>query len=207
MKIIRQVCGCQVKIKSIQLAAMRSQEALKILERISHLHLAYLRDFSYRVGLNLRQLESLVYLQASNRYSDTPLALREYLGLTKGTISQTILSLEEKGLLKKSGDSNDGRIVHLKLTRKAKKLLMQSTHDSPLEKAFSKESGTSSLTKSLSAILIDVQRANNLKTFGACYTCNYFRRNELTSSHQCGLTKEPLSDKESLMICREHIPN
>ncbi len=184
---------------------MYSQEPLKILDRISHLHHAYLREFSYRVGLNLRQLECLVYLHACNRYSDTPLALAEYLGLTKGTVSQTILSLEDKGLLKKNSDSNDGRVVHLKLTRKAEKLLEQCAHDSPLEKAFSNNDEISaSLAESLSAILTKVQRANNSKTFGACYSCNHFRRNGLGTTHQCGLTKEPLSEQESLKICREH---
>lgn len=184
---------------------MNSRDPLRILDRISHLHHAYLREFSYRVGLNLRQLECLVYLHACNRYSNTPLALTEYLGLTKGTVSQTILSLEDKGLLKKKSDSNDGRIVHLKLTRKAEKLLERCAHDSPLKKAFSNNSKlSSSLTESLSAILIEVQRTNNSKTFGACYSCNYFRRNGLGTTHQCGLTKEPLSEQESLKICREH---
>lgn len=184
---------------------MNSLKPLKILDRINHLHHAYLREFSYRVGLNLRQLECLAYLQACNRYSDTPLALTEYLGLTKGTVSQTILSLEDKGLLKKNSDSNDGRVIHIKLTRKAEKLLEQCAHDSPLEKAFSNNDEiSSSLAEPLSAILIEVQRANNSKTFGACYSCNHFRRNGLGTTHQCGLTKEPLSEQESLKICREH---
>jgi len=185
---------------------MKAQEVLKILDRLSHLHHAYLRQFSYRAGLNLRQLDCLIYLHACNRYSDTPLALTEYLGLTKGTVSQTILSLEDKGLLKKKSDTNDGRIVHLKLTRKAEKLLEQCAGDSPLEKAFSRETTAVSpmLGKMLSSALIEIQRANNSKTFGACYSCSHFRRNGLGATHQCGLTKEPLSEDESLKICREH---
>ena len=184
---------------------MPSKQPLKVLDRLSHLHHAYLREFSYGVGLNLRQLECLAYLRACNRYSDTPLALTEYLGLTKGTVSQTILSLEDKGLLKKNSDSNDGRVVHLKPTRKAEKLLEQCAHDSPLERAFSKNNEISdSLAESLSTILIEVQRANNSKTFGACYSCSHFRCNGLGITHQCGLTEEPLSEQESLKICREH---
>lgn len=184
---------------------MKSQEALKILDRISHLHHTYLREFSYGAGLNLRQLECLIYLHACNRYSDTPLALTEYLGLTKGTVSQTILSLEDKGLLKKSSDTNDGRIVHLKLTRRAEKLLEQCADDSPLERAFSIDTAVSPmLGKMLSSVLIEIQRVNNSKTFGTCYSCSHFRRNGLGATHQCGLTREPLSEHESLKICREH---
>ena len=186
---------------------MKAQEALKLLDRLSHLHQAYLREFSYRVGLNLRQLECLLYFNSCNRYSDTPLALTEYLGLTKGTVSQTILSLEDKGLLKKYSDTNDGRIVHLKLTRRAEKLLEQCAEDSPLEKAFSRDTDISpTLGKMLSSVLIEVQRTNDSKTFGACYSCSHFRRNGLGATHQCGLTKEPLSEYESLKICREHTP-
>ena len=184
---------------------MKSQAVLKLLDRLSNLSHAYHREFSYSVGLNLRQLESLLYFNSCNRYSDTPLALAEYLGLTKGTVSQTILSLEDKGLLKKNSDPKDKRIVHLKLTRKAEKLLEQCINDSPLEKAFSKEDDISPVIgKMLSSVLIEVQKANNSKTFGVCYSCSYFCRNGLGSEHQCGLTKEPLSDHDSLKICREH---
>ena len=38
----------------------------------------------------------LFYLNQANRFSNTPQALTEYLGLTKGTVSQTVLVLESR---------------------------------------------------------------------------------------------------------------
>jgi len=184
---------------------MKTDEVLQIFDRLGHLHRSYLREFSYKQGLNLRQLETLIYLNKCNRYSDTPVALAEYLGLTKGTVSQTVVSLEEKQLLKKTSDKIDGRIVHLVPTRKAERLLEQCLADSPLEKSLASHSADATLLgSSLLTVLTDVQRANDSKMFGACHTCIYFRRNGLGLTHQCGLTKEKLLDHESLKICREH---
>ena len=43
-------------------------------------------------------LQALIYLSKANRYSNTPQALADYLGLTKGTVSQTLLLLDRRGL-------------------------------------------------------------------------------------------------------------
>ena len=40
--------------------------------------------------------------------------MTEYLSLTKGTVSQTLMVLERKGLIQKKPDKKDGRIVHFK---------------------------------------------------------------------------------------------
>jgi DNA-binding MarR family transcriptional regulator len=53
-------------------------------------------------GLQPVQLEVLNYLSSCNRYSDTPMAVTEYLGQTKGTVSQTIKTLEKKRISKES---------------------------------------------------------------------------------------------------------
>lgn len=86
-------------------------EALNFLERLGHLYRSHLREFAYSEGLNLSQVESLIYLARCNRYSNTPLALAEYFGLTKGTVSQTVISLEKKKLLDKMIDQSDRRVV------------------------------------------------------------------------------------------------
>ena len=88
-----------------------------VLERISSLFRAQLRDTANEHDLKLVQLEALVYLSVANRYSDTAAALGEYLGVTKGTISQTIRALEQRGLVQKAADANDGRVLHCRLTK------------------------------------------------------------------------------------------
>lgn len=184
---------------------MNSKQKIEsLLDRLDHLHRSYQRDFAYAEGLNLRQLEALLFLSNCNKYSDTPLALSEYLGLTKGTISQTVISLEEKKLLRKKGDPNDGRIVHLQLTARGQKLVRECIEGSDRAIALGKSTDLAGIEGSLTELLREIQHANGHRTFGACHTCKFFRRKGLGQHHQCGLTLEPLYTKESLQICREH---
>ena len=74
----------------IDLAQLREQ-----LERLSRL----IRQQGFHEGLNPAQWEALRYVSRANRFSNSPGALAQYLGSTKGTVSQTILSLEKKVFL------------------------------------------------------------------------------------------------------------
>ena len=76
-------------------------------------------------------MQVLDYLQRANRFSDTPLAVGEYLGLTKGNISQRLNVLENLDLIRKTADEYDGRVVHLRVTSAGKRLLA-SRASSPL---------------------------------------------------------------------------
>ena len=69
------------------------------------------------------QLDVLRLPTQCNRYSDTPQAVTDFLGLTKGTVSQTIKVLEQKGLLHKRNDAADTRLVHLNPTAKGRRLV------------------------------------------------------------------------------------
>lgn len=179
----------------------------ELIERLDNLRRRYVRDYAYSCQLNLRQFEALVYLSKCNHYSDTPLALTDYLGLTKGTVSQTVIALEEKGLLEKSIDPSDKRVVHLKLTPVGRRTVEKCLKDSPISKGVeqsSQEDGAEQIAEQLENLLVTLQRANSFKTFGVCRTCSHFRASGLGVKHQCGLTLEPLTEKESLKICREH---
>ncbi len=62
------------------------------------------------------QLSALRYLSICNHYSDTVMGVTDYLGLTKGTVSQSLKALEERQWIYKEPDLQDKRIVHLKPT-------------------------------------------------------------------------------------------
>lgn len=58
----------------------------------------------------------MIYLSLCNRYSDTPAALSNYLGMTRGTASQTLALLRrKKALLKKNANTSNRRVVYLGL--------------------------------------------------------------------------------------------
>jgi DNA-binding MarR family transcriptional regulator len=140
-----------------------------------------------------------------NRYSNTAKGVAEYLGQTKGTVSQSIKVLERKGLITKHVDNIDKRIVHLKITSNARTLLKK-TVPAPL---FSnagkliKEQSMKQMQSALKSLLMAVQKANGLKSFGVCHTCRYNQQLN-NGNHLCRLTKEVLSSKEVQLICREH---
>ena len=65
------------------------------LERLTRL----MRAGEHEGGLNPAQWEALRYLARANRFSRTPAALADFLGTTRGTVSQTVIALERTGHL------------------------------------------------------------------------------------------------------------
>jgi len=180
----------------------------ELLVRIANVVASELRAVASSHDLKPVQLQALLYLARCNRYSDTPAALTEYLGLTKGTVSQTLIALEGKGLLEKSPDPTDGRLVRLSLTsasraivRKSQPLDVESTKHA--KGARSTRAEEDALKKSLVDLLAGAQRARGGRSFGVCSTCRHFET--VARGFRCGLTSEALSQAESRKICREHL--
>ena len=169
-------------------------------ERLTSLFRTSLREVATAHKLKLVQLETLVYLSMANRYSDTPVAVAEYFQITKGTVSQTIKVLEERDLINKIADRKDGRILHCRLTPRAKKIVKEA-NPAPLFRVLD-ESLQSESAALLRRILHTLQFENDMKTFGQCRTCRLFQP-EGKKGH-CGLTQESLSIVDSSKLCREH---
>lgn len=184
---------------------MSANEIHNQIERLSNLLRTESRKQLTGYGLQPVQLEVLHYLSVCNRYSNTGKGVAEYLGQTKGTVSQSIKVLERKGLVTKHIDNTDKRIVHLVITNSARKLLKNTVPASIFSNACKRitKQSMSQITSALTSLLMAVQKANGLKTFGVCYTCRY---NKILNdgNYLCGLTKEVLTSKEVQLICREH---
>jgi DNA-binding MarR family transcriptional regulator len=163
-----------------------------------------IRVFGLQYGLQPVQVEALTYLTQCNRYSDTPQAVTEFLGLTKGTVSQSLKVLEQKGFLRKQQDTHDKRIIRLAPTAKGRKLIEQSISAKGLESALANTHSlqVGELGEVLRSILRDMQHIHNRKTFAACHTCHFNETHE--KGFVCGLTNEPLSASDVNLICREH---
>jgi DNA-binding MarR family transcriptional regulator len=176
-----------------------------LLERIGRL----LRGARHRTDmLNPAQWEALRYLGRANRYSRTPTALTRYLGSTKGTVSQTVIALERKGLVRRGDDPRDRRGVRLGLTARGRANLQRDPMGALLDGIDSGLLGR--LEGDLAELLVHLQRANQHRPFGLCGTCRFFRRDVGEAAgggpHRCGLTLEPLATVESEQICAEHEP-
>lgn len=156
------------------------------------------------LGLQLVHLQVLHYLSRCNRYSDVPAALSNYLGVTRGTVSQTLLLLEKKGFIAKTADAKDKRVVHLKLLPAGEQILDQARPSDLLEKAelILKESQVPLNADIFLQALTALQKANQSQTFGLCKSCKHFRVSD--DGFKCNLTKESLSPQDSEKICQEH---
>ncbi len=176
-----------------------------LLERLGALIQQAVRDDAAQHGLLPVHLQVLSYLDQANRYSDMPIAIAEYLGLTRGTVSQSLALLEREGLVDKHTDESHGRRVHMQLTAAGKNvvsnawsrrsdLTVDTTGDSPGDDGGSLESV-------LIALVVSLQKHNGQRAFGVCRTCSHFQT--LGNKFQCGLTGERLQSIETGKLCRE----
>jgi DNA-binding MarR family transcriptional regulator len=173
-------------------------DILILMERISRA----LHNEGYSGGLKPTQWEALRYFARANRPSRTPSALTDYLGMTKGTVSQTINALERKGLIQKEAGI-DRRVVYIALTPQGYEMLQ----NDPLDHfaAFVSNLATpqkEQLNDALKGFLGETLHARGGRPFGACKTCRYYQQNN--GSATCGLLKVSLDASESGKICVEH---
>jgi DNA-binding MarR family transcriptional regulator len=180
------------------------REVHDLIERLGNLVRADVRAVCNDYGVRPVQLEVLRFLTQCNRYSDTPQAVTEFLGLTKGTVSQTIKVLEQKGLLGKQADVADRRLVHLKPTLKGRRLVERTVPAKSLVSGLQQLAGpeTKAVEKGLRDLLQSIQKANGYKTFAPCHSCRFNQQHD--GHYICGLTQVPLMDREVVQICREH---
>ncbi len=178
---------------------------LDLLERLGNLLRVDARRTAMPEGLQPVHLQALDYLRQANRYSDTPQALVEYLGATKGTVSQSLLLLHRKGLIERHADEKDGRVVRLRLSPAGKRLLLKQPAQENLLAALSglKTEEINTGVAILRKLLTSAQHQQAGKSFGVCQTCQLFL-DEGDKSYRCGLTGEKLLQRDIIKICREH---
>ncbi len=182
-------------------------DPVEALERLTRL----IRAEEHTGDLNPAQWSALRYLARCNRFSNSPAGLTRYLGATKGTISQTLMALERKGLITKSARPEEARSIALVLTEAGEqrlladpwtvlRLLMEKRGN----KVRKKLAGAGD--ELLSALLAD----RNLPTFGSCPSCRYFRENgapaEVKGKHWCLNFEQPMTRSEADRICASHDP-
>jgi len=185
---------------------MNSIQIHTYIERLSNLLRNETRSVGAEFGLLPVQIEALHYLSICNRYSDTPMGVTDYLGQTKGSVSQSLIVLEKKGFLSKKMDSKDKRIIHMQVTKSGRQLLNKMIPAPIYVNAFNNltKNSQTDIVKNLQALLKAIQTTNNLKSFGVCNSCRHNKVVDNVNGHLCNLTQEPLSSNDIQLICREH---
>ena len=156
-------------------------------------------------GLNPAQWDALRYLARANRYSRTPTALAEYLRTTKGTASQTLGSLESKGLITKVPDRKDRRVVLLDVTPAGIDILRRDPLMQLSRSAARLGDDLDRANAFLENLAAGLETAAGVKGFGLCKDCTHFCKNAVEAPgqgpHRCGLTGDGLAAAESAQIC------
>ncbi|WP_159567259.1 MarR family winged helix-turn-helix transcriptional regulator [Budvicia diplopodorum] len=173
-----------------------------ILERLANLQQSGFRRNSLLESLPSVQVNALYYLLRCNHYSNTPGSVTEYLGLTKGTVSQSLRKLEEKALIYRQSHPGDKRKVLLFLTDKARQAIEGALSQDNIAKVQSAlPSGGEELQLQLMGLLRQVQLREGVRLFGECQFCRFHQRQQGQSF--CRLTQELLPSESITLICRE----
>lgn len=182
-------------------------EAAHLIERLDRLA----RRGDGATGLNPAQWEALRYVARANRFSRNPAALADYLDSTRGTVSQTLIALEQKGLIARLPSPRDKRSIDLALTDAGTAIL----RDDPLQilaRDIAGAGNADGLANALRATLGAAVARNDGRPFGVCHSCRHFRVGTQKGAksgaqpHHCSLLNEPLSDSDSTSICIEQEP-
>ncbi len=176
---------------------------LELVERLGNLMRAELRKAGADESLQPVHLQALVYLGKANRYSNTPQALADYLGLTKGTVSQTLLLLDRRGLIERYQDDVDRRVVRLRLSPAGEQLLYDSQPALPWQNA-TRNISPNRIRNAVSALreaLMTLQEDNDGSTFGVCHNCAWCQKLS-QRIYRCGQMGDRLSGPETRKICR-----
>lgn len=178
---------------------------LELAERLGNLAEARLKAAVAGHGLQAVHARILFYLDSANRYSNTPQAVTDYLGQTKGTVSQSLILLETKGFVRKADDPRDRRLVRLFLTAAGQALVAQAERQGMGGFRAAARDLPVGLLDELTALLRRLQVLEGRRSFGVCRTCRHHLA-EGDGHWRCGLTGEPLSAADRGRICREHEP-
>lgn len=174
----------------------RVAELLNRISRATHC-------LQFSSGLNPAQWDALRYLARANRYSRSPTALAEFLGTTKGTVSQTVRALENKGYVRRGRHRADGRSVTLDVTP-AGVALLEFDPIRQLEDAAAMLPGAAgaAIVEGLDSVMAELQSRCGTRVFGACERCGHLKDSAGgEAANRCGLSGEPLSLNDKGQIC------
>ena len=151
--------------------------------------------------LNPAQAAALGYLARANRFSRKPSVVAEYLGATRGTVSQTLKALDRKGLVTEMPASGDKRSISYEVTPDGHAALDRCTS---LAKVLSEmdNDAASALEEALRDLLGRMLTARSMRSFGLCRTCRHHADNN--GQLHCQLLNVPLAPRDADQICAEH---
>lgn len=181
------------------------QRVAELVEQLGHCACSE----AFSAGLNPAQWSALRYFVRANRFSRTVSAFAQYHGTTRGTASQTIRALVQKGYLRRLPAKRDQRSFRLDVTEKAQQMLASDPIGEFVNAAGAlPPEQCSALARGLRTILDHVLEQRARRPFGVCTSCEHLRaaasNGPADCTHRCRLQDEMLDEQELGRICVDH---
>jgi len=167
-----------------------------LIERMARL----LASEAWTEGLNPTQAAALQYLARANRFSRSPSHVADYLLATRGTVSQTLKALQQKGLIAEQRSDADRRSISYDLTDDGHALVKEYVTDSPTTFPVTDDLADAA-SENLSAVMQEWLTARNARPFGLCRNCQYHQVSG--KKRHCALLAVDLAPSEADKICFE----
>jgi DNA-binding MarR family transcriptional regulator len=135
-------------------------------------------------------------------------ALAEHLGVRQPTVTDSVIALERKGLVRRQADPADARATIVKVTPEA---LTKPAAAVPSLAAAAladlSEAEQVRLLKTLIKLIRSLQLRHAIPPQRLCVSCKYFRPNvhpEAEAPHHCAFVDAPFGDGALRLDCAEH---
>lgn len=152
-------------------------------------------------SLTPAQWMALRYFSRANRFSRTISAFADFHSTTRGTASQTVKSLVERGYLTRTRSDRDGRSATFNLTEKSRRKLADDPFEAVVRAAMSLSPTQRGRTASgLRQILQKLSTARERPALGMCTLCGHLTTVGERGFH-CRLLHEPLVASELEQLC------
>ncbi len=166
---------------------------------------------SSKAGLTPTQWMALRYFARANRFSRTVSGFADYHATTRGTVSQTVKTLTERGFLSRRRSETDGRSVRFDLTEQGREVIAAD----PLSRLIGliddlPPDVLQAFAAQMSGIASQLSGALGRPGFGACRRCRFLEEDKRCADSdlnaRCRYVGEKLEFKDLDGLCVNYAP-
>lgn len=160
-----------------------------------------------RQGLRDRDWMALRFLARANRFSQTPSALAQFVGVTRATVSEMIKDLARRGYLERRRSHQDKRSVTLAVTPQGERLLAGDPIKPLVNAIFALELGANNFRDILRQVLDGLNTDQHSYHADTCRNCIFLAgsTSELPANTQaeftCRFFRTAMSRREIDLLC------
>lgn len=181
-----------------------NSKVIASLEKVSEVFRVLLWDSGKEFGLSPIQIQLLLFVKFHPEEDLRKVAyMSKEFNMTKATISDSLKTLEQKGLIRKKTDLEDARSVTVSLTAKGEKIVSHvegftDRLDSALEVVSQREK--EALLHTLMRLSQELLNKQVLSVQRMCFNCNNYRGN-FADNHYCEAYKKKIVQKSLRVDC------